>query len=229
VFPAAILQAPFFDYQADPAVNFGAIGFVIGHEITHGFDLQGSQFDENGNLNNWWTEDDYARFDALNQRVVAQYDAIEVLPGLNVDGQITVTENVADLGGAQVAYDALEVYLAARGDSQALASPAATLVSSAADRATQAVPPAASPDSATEAAAFAALTPQQRFFISAATVWREQIRDETLELLVRTDPHAPASLRATVPSRNMDEFHEAFNIEPRYAMYLPPDERIVIW
>ena len=229
VFPAAILQAPFFDYQADPAVNFGAIGFVIGHEITHGFDLQGSQFDENGNLNNWWTEDDYARFDALNQRVVAQYDAIEVLPGLNVDGQITVTENVADLGGAQVAYDALEVYLAARGDSQALASPAATLVSSAADQATQAVPPAASPDSATEAAAFAALTPQQRFFISAATVWREQIRDETLELLVRTDPHAPASLRATVPSRNMDEFHEALDIEPGDAMYLPPDERIVIW
>ncbi|MBA2521279.1 MAG: M13 family metallopeptidase [Chloroflexia bacterium] len=209
VFPAAILQAPYFDYQADPALNFGGIGFVIGHEITHGFDLQGAQFDAQGNLSDWWTEEDYARFDELNERVVAQYGAIEVLPGLNVDGQITVTENVADLGGVQVAYDALEIYLAAEGEADALASPVASPVAA--------------------AFAFESLTPQQRFFISAATVWREQSRDEALETRVRTDVHAPSMLRETLPIRNMDEFHEAFEIEPGEPMYLPPEERIVIW
>lgn len=141
--------------------------------------------------------------------MAAQYGAIEVMPGLNVDGQITVTENVADLGGAQVAYDALGVYLAAQGEAEALASPVASPVAA--------------------AVAFESLTPQQRFFISAATVWREQIRDEALETQVRTDVHAPATLRATLPIRNMDEFHEAFEIEPDEPMYLPPDERIVIW
>ncbi|MBA3450364.1 MAG: M13 family metallopeptidase [Chloroflexia bacterium] len=121
VFPAAILQAPFFDYRADPASNYGAIGFIIGHEITHGFDLQGSRFDENGNLANWWTDEDRERFEALNQDLVAQYDAIEVLPDLFVNGQITVTENVADLGGVETAYDALQTVLAAQGDSRSLA------------------------------------------------------------------------------------------------------------
>ena len=112
VFPAAILQPPFFDYRADPASNYGAIGFIIGHEITHGFDLQGSKFDQNGNLKNWWTAADRERFEALNQALVAQYDEIEVLPDLFVNGQITVTENVADLGGIETAYDALQNVLA---------------------------------------------------------------------------------------------------------------------
>jgi putative endopeptidase len=116
VFPAAVLQAPFFDYRADPASNFGAIGVLIGHEITHGFDLAGSQLDGEGNLVDWWTEEDRARFEALNQRVAAQYSAIEVLPGLFVDGERTVTENVADLGGVQVAFAALERHLALHGD-----------------------------------------------------------------------------------------------------------------
>ena len=227
LFPAAILQAPFFDYQADPAVNFGGIGMVIGHELTHGFDLQGSQFDAQGNLSNWWTEEDQARFGELNDRVAAQYSEIEVLPDLFIDGQITVTENVADLGGVQIAYDALEIYLTAEGDPQALAelaaSPAATPI------ATPLATPAASPVASPVAVDVEELTPQQVFFISAATVWREEIRDEALETQVRTDVHAPAEARATQPLRNMEEFHEAFDIGPGDGMYLAPEERVVIW
>jgi putative endopeptidase len=219
VFPAGILQAPFFDYQADPAANFGGIGMVIGHELTHGFDLQGSQFDAEGNLSNWWTEEDQAEFDVLNEKVVDQYGAIEVLPGLPVDGQITVTENVADLGGVQIAYDALQIYLADEGMPGALASPVASPMAS----------PMATPMASPVAIDFATLTPQQIFFISAATVWREKIRDEALETQVRTDSHAPAELRATMPSQNMDEFYEAFDIGPGDAMYLAPEDRVVIW
>ena len=111
VFPAAILQPPFFDYQADPASNYGAIGYVIGHEITHGFDITGSQFDPDGNLASWWTQTDHDKFNALQKKVVDQYSAIEVLPGLKLDGQIEVGENVADLGGIQNAYAALQTAL----------------------------------------------------------------------------------------------------------------------
>ncbi len=110
-FPAAILQAPFFDPNADFASNYGAIGAVIGHEITHGFDLNGSQFDGEGNLTSWWTDEDFAAFTALNDEVIARYAAIEVQPGLMVDGELTVTENVADMGGLQIAYDALMIAL----------------------------------------------------------------------------------------------------------------------
>jgi putative endopeptidase len=246
VFPAAILQAPFFDYEADAASNFGAIGAVIGHEITHGFDLQGSQFDAEGNLSNWWSEEDLAAFEELNQLVVDQYSAIEVLPGVNVDGQITVTENVADLGGVQVAYDALEVYLAAQGDAGAVASPIGspeaplagtpvtspleatpvTGISASPGASSPVVSPGASPVVMTD---FASLTPQQRFFIAYATVWREEIRDEALQTQVQTDPHSPGQVRAVLPIQNMDEFHEAFGITEGDGMYLPPDERIVIW
>jgi predicted metalloendopeptidase len=208
VFPAGILQAPFFDYRADSAVNFGGIGFVIGHEITHGFDLQGSQFDAQGNLSNWWTPDDKARFDALNDALVKQYDAIEVKPGLHINGQITVTENAADLGGIQVAYDALQRRLA----EQATATPAATPVATAADD-----------------PALAVFTPEQRFCIAAATVWREKIRDAALVTEVKSDEHAPAMIRGVQPLRNMEPFYQAFDIVPGDPMYLPPDQRVVIW
>src|SRR5690606_10429499 len=110
-FPAAILQPPFYDPEADPASNYGAIGYVIGHEITHAFDLSGSQFDKDGNYVDWWTDEDRAAFDALNDEVVAEYNAIEVLPDVFVDGQLTVTENVADMGGLQAAFDALQIAL----------------------------------------------------------------------------------------------------------------------
>ncbi len=211
VFPAAILQPPFFDFRADPASNFGGIGFIIGHEITHGFDLQGSQFDANGNLSEWWTPLDRQRFQTLNDRVVAQYSAIEVLPKLFVNGQITVTENVADLGGVQVAYEALEHELARNG--QPLPAP-----------------PGLDNDAGNKGIAAAAkLTEEQRFFISAATVWRQKIRDESLRTRVKSDVHAPTEVRATQPLRNMDAFFDAFDIEPDDPMYLPPEQRVVIW
>jgi putative endopeptidase len=116
VFPAAILQPPYFDYQADPAYNYGAIGGTIGHEITHAFDQSGSRFDANGNLENWWTPEDQEEFTALTDRLKAQYDAIEVQPGLFVNGDLTIGENIADLGGMQIAYDALQAELAQDGD-----------------------------------------------------------------------------------------------------------------
>ena len=244
VFPAGILQSPFFDFEADAASNFGAIGAVIGHEITHGFDLQGAQFDAEGNLANWWSEEDLASFEELNQLVVEQYGAVEVLPGVNVDGQLTVTENVADLGGVQVAYDALELYLAAQGDAEAAATPITSLTGSpeapltgtpsalgATPAATPIVEVASGSPEATPVVVtdFDSLTAQQRFFVAYATVWREEIRDEALQTQVQTDPHSPGQVRAVLPIQNMDEFYEAFDITEGDGMYLPPEERIVIW
>jgi putative endopeptidase len=207
VFPAAILQPPFFDHQADPASNFGAIGFIIGHEITHAFDLQGSRFDQNGNLANWWSEADRQRFEALNHGLVTQYGAIEVLPDLFVNGQITVTENVADLGGVEAAYDALLTEL--RDDQSA----GQTTGSGGSD----ATVPASS------------FTPEQRFFIAAATVWRGEMRDEALETRVRSGVHAPPAVRATQPLRNVDEFYEAFGVVEGDPMFLSPSQRVRIW
>ncbi len=113
-FPAAILQPPFFDPAADDAVNFGGIGSVIGHELTHGFDDQGSQFDAHGNLANWWTEDDRKRFNEKTARLVAQYDAYEPVPGVHVNGKLTLGENIADLGGLVIAYDAMKIAAAGK-------------------------------------------------------------------------------------------------------------------
>ena len=110
VFPAAILQPPFYDYQADDAVNYGGIGAVIGHEISHSFDDSGARFDKNGNLNNWWTEEDAVKFKALGMALADQYSAIEVLPETNINGEFTLGENIGDLGGINVAYDALQLY-----------------------------------------------------------------------------------------------------------------------
>jgi putative endopeptidase len=112
VFPAGILQPPFFDLQMDDAVNYGAIGVVIGHEITHGYDDQGRKYDAEGNLNDWWTEPDAKAFEARAQKVVNQYNAYEPLPGLHVNGRLTLGENIADLGGASIAFEALQRALA---------------------------------------------------------------------------------------------------------------------
>ncbi len=193
-FPAAILQAPFYDPDADDASNYGAIGYVIGHEITHAFDLSGSQFDKDGNYVDWWTDADRTAFDALNDEVVAEYDKIEVLPDLFVDGQLTVTENVADMGGLQVAYDALQLALQENDPGE-----------------------------------IDGLTQAQRFFIAAAQVWREKMRDEALASQLQSDPHSPGVARATVPAANMDTFYEAFGIEPGDPAYIAPEDRVVIW
>ncbi|WP_082259046.1 M13 family metallopeptidase [Glaesserella parasuis] len=110
VFPAGILQAPLYDMNADPAVNFGAIGAIIGHEITHGFDDSGSKFDGDGNLKEWWTAEDRQKFEALADQLVAQFDKFEVAPKIFVNGRFTLGENIADLGGLSIAYDALKRY-----------------------------------------------------------------------------------------------------------------------
>lgn len=237
VFPAGILQAPFFDYQADPASNYGAIGFVIGHEITHGFDLQGSQLDADGNLNEWWSEGDRERFTALNDLVVTQYAAIEVLPDVFINGQLTVTENVADLGGIQVAYEALSNYLEGQGESidAVLQGPAEPVAG--------ATPiPAASPDpsavldtlatplaEASPVATVREFTQQQRFFIAAATVWRNKTREQSQMTQILSGVHSPGAVRGTQPSRNHNAFFEAFDIVDGDEMFLPPEERVVIW
>ena len=116
VFPAAILQPPFYHYQADPALNFGGIGAVIGHEISHGFDDSGSRYDADGNLSNWWTEEDLAAFTALGGRYADQYSAVEVLPGHFINGKLSLGENIGDLGGTNAALDGLRLYLAEHGD-----------------------------------------------------------------------------------------------------------------
>ena len=195
-FPAAILQAPFFDPQADPASNYGAIGYVIGHEITHAFDLQGAQFDAHGNYADWWTAGDKAAFDQRNQRVVEAYDQVEVLPDLFVNGQLTVTENVADLGGMQAAYDALQIALQRQGDPGPIDG----------------------------------FTQNQRFFIAAAQIWKEKMRDASLRTQIRTDEHAPGITRAVMPALNMDAFYTAFpQVQPGDPEYIAPQDRVVIW
>ena len=115
VFPAAIMQPPFYDYKADAAVNYGGIGAVIGHEISHGFDDKGSQYDKDGNLKSWWTEDDRTAFDARTKKLSDQYGAYEPLPGVKVNGDFTLGENIGDLGGINSAYDGLQIHLAENG------------------------------------------------------------------------------------------------------------------
>jgi putative endopeptidase len=115
VFPAAILQPPFYNYEADAAVNYGGIGAVIGHEISHGFDDQGSQFDANGNLSNWWTDKDRERFEERNKKLIEQFDAYEPFPGIHVNGEFTLGENIGDLGGVNVAYDGLQIHFKKHG------------------------------------------------------------------------------------------------------------------
>ncbi|MEP0481336.1 MAG: M13 family metallopeptidase, partial [Nonlabens sp.] len=116
VFPAAILQPPFYNYEADAAVNFGGMGAVIGHEISHGFDDSGAKFAANGNMVNWWTEDDIKQFEELGGELAAQYSAIEVLPGVNINGAYTLGENIGDLGGVNAAYDGLNMWLEDKGE-----------------------------------------------------------------------------------------------------------------
>ena len=202
VFPAAFLQEPFFYADAeDPAVNYGSIGYVIGHELTHGFDKQGSQFDGDGNLNSWYTPEDQAAFDALNQTLIDQYGAIEVAPGLFVNGVTSIGENTADLGGIQIAWDALQARLARDG-----------------------IDPG-EPDGVVEAP----FTPEELFYLAAATVWRNLTRPEALETQINTDPHAPSTVRAAQPMRNHEPFFEVIGIDENDPLWLAPEDRVVIW
>ena len=195
VFPAAILQPPFYNYQADEAVNYGGIGAVIGHEISHCFDDQGSRFDAEGNLKNWWTEHDAEQFKARTGLLVAQYDAYEPLDSVKVNGQFTLGENIGDLGGVNAAYDGLQRFLAQNGNPGPIDG----------------------------------FTPEQRFFISWATVWRIKYKDETLRTQVLTDPHSPGMYRANGPLENIEAFYQAFNVQPGDGMYRADSLRVKIW
>ncbi len=199
-FPAAILQPPFFDAKADDAINYGGIGAVIGHESSHGFDDQGSQFDGAGNQVDWWTKDDKAKFESRTDRLVKQFDdyaPIKDKPNLHVNGKLTLGENIADLGGLNVAYDALQEALKKN------------------------------PQEAGQK--IDGYTEDQRFFLNWARVWRGSVREQQAELYLNTDPHAPASLRAIAAPSNMEAFATAFQCKPGDAMVRSGDKQVKIW
>ncbi|PYL80429.1 MAG: hypothetical protein DMF21_08970 [Verrucomicrobia bacterium] len=197
VFPAGILQPPFFYANADDAVNYGGIGAVIGHEMTHGFDDQGRQFDAAGNLRDWWTPQSAAKFKERSQAIVKQFNEYEPLPGLHVNGELTQGENIADLGGVKLAYAALQKAL---------------------DKNPQ-----------EREKKIDGLTPEQRFFLSFATIWKSKQRDEDLKLRLNTDPHSPARYRVDGPFSNLPEFQKAFNIPDGSPMVRSADKRVKIW
>ncbi|HVZ63809.1 MAG TPA: M13 family metallopeptidase [Lacunisphaera sp.] len=193
-FPAGILQPPFFDFTLDDAVNYGAIGVVIGHEITHGFDDQGRHSDGDGNLVDWWTPADEAEFKARAQKVIDQFNGYEVLPGLHVNGSLTLGENIADLGGVSIAYEALERSLQGK-----------------------------------ERKLIDGFTPEQRFFLSFAQVWRTNIRESEARRRVSIDPHSPGQFRAIGALVNFQPFYDAFGIKEGDPMWVPPEKRAKIW
>lgn len=194
VFPAAIMQPPFFDPLADDAVNYGSMGAVIGHELTHGFDDQGCQYDADGNLKNWWTDKDKTLFNQNAQKLVTQFNHYVVIDSLTINGQLTLGENIADLGGLTIAYAAFQ-----------------------------------KTENAKSKTLLDGFTPQQRFFINFAQVWRNNIRPEELKKRLKTDPHSPGKFRANGTVRNMPEFYEAFKITKENKLYLAPDQRVEIW
>ena len=196
VFPAGILQPPFFDVDMDDAVNYGAIGVVIGHEISHGYDDEGRHYDADGNLNEWWTEADGKAFEARAQKVVDQYGSYEALPGLKVNGQLTLGENIADLGGTSIAYEALQRALTKDPSKRKVID---------------------------------GFTPEQRYFISLAQLWRVNWREAELRRRITVDPHSPAQFRAIGPHVNLQEFFDAFGIKPGASMYRSPELRAKIW
>jgi len=195
VFPAGILQPPFFNAKADDAVNYGGIGAVIGHEMGHGFDDSGSQFDADGNLKNWWTEADRKAYKARTDLIVKQFDAYEPLPGEHVKGALTLGENIGDLGGLTIAYVALQKALAKNGRPGPIDG----------------------------------FTPEQRFFLNWAQVWRMTIRDEAQRVRLNTDPHSPGKYRANGPLSNLPEFYQAFGCSAGDPMVRPPEVRTGIW
>ena len=193
VFPAGILQYPFFDKDADDAINYGAIGAVIGHEMTHGFDDQGRQYDKDGNLKDWWTKDDADKFKKRVQVMIDQYNQFTLL-GLHVNGSLTQGENLADIGGLSIAYQAFKNTPQGKSDTK-----------------------------------IDGLTPDQRFFLSFAQVWRVKNSDETMRVRLNTDPHSPEVFRVDGPVSNIEAFYKAFNIKPGDKMYRAEKDRVKVW
>ena len=207
-FPAAILQPPFFDPDADAAENFGAIGAVIGHEIGHGFDDQGSRYDGLGNLNSWWTDEDRANFEQLTAKLVGQFNGLvpSVLEGTKtkgVNGEFTLGENIGDLGGLGIAVVAYKKYLE--------------------DNGLEDVEPQKFGDLDGEYTGF------QRLFLAWARVWRSKARPEMAAQLLAIDPHAPNEFRCNVIAANIAEFYQAFEVEKGSTMWIDPEDRVTIW
>ena len=181
-FPAGILQPPFFDARKDAAVNYGGIGGVIGHEITHGYDDQGRLYDGKGRMKEWWLPEDAKKFNALAKKVADFYSTFEIIPGVKVNGKLTLGENIADLGGISIAYDALQRYLKRN------------------------------PNENKEIEGF---TPEQRFFIAWAQIWKSNVRDEIAKMFAMIDPHSPEKIRGLVPAITHPKFESAFKDKSR--------------
>ncbi|MFT4057603.1 MAG: M13-type metalloendopeptidase [Novosphingobium sp.] len=199
VFPAAILQPPFFNLSADPAVNYGGIGAVIGHEMSHGFDDQGAKYDGTGNLRDWWTPQDLAAFQKLQAALAAQYDAFCPFDDGKdgkacVNGKLTMGENIGDLGGLSLAYRAYKLSLNGK-----------------------------------EAPVIDGVTGDQRFFMGWAQVWRSKVREAQARQFLVTDPHSPPQYRVNGIVRNFDEWYKAFGVKPGDKLYLAPKDRVRIW
>lgn len=194
VFPAGILRFPFFDFKADDAINYGGIGAVIGHEMTHGFDDQGRQYDADGSLHDWWTKADAAEFKKRANEVTEQYNGYVILDSLHVNGKLTLGENLADLGGLSIAYEAFKNTKEGKSNKK-----------------------------------IDGFTPDQRFFLNWAQVWRNNILPEAAAQRILTDNHSPGMYRSNGPLTNMDSFYKAFDVKPGDAMYKAPDKRTRIW
>ncbi|MBO9617728.1 MAG: M13 family metallopeptidase [Niabella sp.] len=194
VFPAGILQFPFFDPNADDAVNYGGIGAVIGHEMSHGFDDNGSKYDADGTLRNWWTDEDRKKFDAKAGALAKQFDGYTVLDTLHVNGKLTLGENIGDLGGLNVAYQAFKMTKEGQSNQK-----------------------------------IDGFTPDQRFFLAWAQVWRGNILPESAAQLILTDPHSPGEYRTIGAIVNMDPWYKAFDVQPGEKLYKKPEDRIRIW
>ena len=197
VFPAGILQPPFFDANADDASNYGAIGSVIGHEITHHFDNRGRQFDAVGNLRDWWQPADAAAYNARAERVVQLYSGYEPLPGVRINGQQMLGENISDFGGIHIAFDGLQIAL----QRKRAAGVTVPLVQG--------------------------QTPEQRYFMALARMWRSKERDQYLINLLRTGQHSPSRYRVLAPISHMPAFAQAFGCKAGEAMVAA--DLIVIW
>jgi putative endopeptidase len=194
VFPAAIMQPPFFDANADDAVNYGSIGAVIGHELTHGFDDQGAKYGPDGNLKSWWTEEDKKQFEVRTKVLVNQFNNYFVSDSLHINGELTLGENIADLGGLTIAYEAFKM--------RQQKNPGKTING---------------------------FTPEQRFFIGFAQIWKNNVRPEALRQLILTDPHSPGEFRVLGTLSNMPQFYEVFQVKEGQNMYRNPQTRANIW
>jgi putative endopeptidase len=194
VFPAGILQYPYFDFAADDAIIYGGIGMVIGHEMTHAFDDQGARFDKDGNVKNWWTKEDFQRFRAKTAQLAALYSSFTVLDTVHVKGALTLGENTADNGGVAIAYDAFKMTQQGKSTEK-----------------------------------IDGFTPDQRFFLSVARIWRVKTRDAFLRTYVNTNPHSPAMWRVNGPLMNFAPFYRAFDVKPGDKNYKSEDQRVKIW